>query len=134
MKDKPVSDLEHAPAHRVKGRGFYIPLRLPVAERVREARGFRQAIVKVTGFGRGARGVGKAMDYISREGELPLEKDSGELIRGREEQKELVKEWSMDFDGFKNSRDTAQIVFSMPPGSKVEALRAAVRATGARAF
>jgi len=101
---------------------------------VQAARGFRQAVVKVTGFGRGARGVIKAMDYISREGALPLEKDTGEIIQGREEQKELIKEWSMDFDGHKRSRDTAQIVFSMPPGSKVEALKAAVRATGARAF
>jgi hypothetical protein len=126
--DEPLLDL--GGIHRTKGRGFS----LPVMERWRAARGIRQAVVKITGFGRGARGVGKAMDYISREGELPLEKDSGDLILGREEQKELVKEWSMDFDGFKNSRDTAQIVFSMPPGSKVEALRAAVRATGERAF
>jgi hypothetical protein len=126
--DEPLLDLGRT--HRVKGRGLSISL----TERVRAARGMKQAVVKVTGFGRGARGVGKAMDYISREGMLPLEKDSGDLILGREEQKELVKEWSMDFDGFKNSRDTAQIVFSMPPGSKVEALRAAVRTTGERAF
>jgi len=128
--DKPLLDFGRA--RIVKGRGFSI--QLPLAERLRAARGFRQAVVKVTGFGRGTRGVGKAMDYISRDGALPLEKDSGELIKGRDEQKALIKEWSMDFDGHERSRDTAQIVFSMPPGSKVEALRKAVRATGERAF
>jgi len=128
--DSPLLDLGRA--RIVKGRGLSLPLSL--AERILAARGVRQAVVKVTGFGRGMKGVTNAMDYISRKGELPLEKDTGELIQGREEQKELVKEWSIDFDGPKNSRDSAQIVFSMPPGSSVEALRAAVRNTGVRAF
>ena len=126
------SPLDFGRARIVKGRGLAITL--PLAERLRTARGVPQAIVKVTGFGRGARGVADALAYISREGELPLEKDSGELIQGLKEQKELVKEWSIDFDGQKKSRNSAQIVFSMPPGSDIEALRRAVRATGAKAF
>jgi hypothetical protein len=128
--DTPLLDLGRA--RIVKGKGLSI--NLPLAERLLAARRVPQAVVKVTGFGRGAKGVAKAMDYISRKGELPLEKDTGELIQGREEQRELVKDWSIDFDGPTNSRDSAQIVFSMPPGSSVEVLRAAVRATGARAF
>src|ERR1700690_3918689 len=88
----------------VKGRG--ISINLPLAERLLAARGVRQAVVKVTGFGRGAKGVANAMDYISRKGELSLEKDTGDLIQRREEQRELVKEWSIDFDGKKKSRDS----------------------------
>lgn len=128
--DSPLLDLGRA--RIVKGRG--LSLSLPLAERILAARGVPQAVVKVTGFGRGTKGVANAMNYISRKGELPLEKDTGELIQGREEQKEMVREWSIDFDGKKKSRDSAQIVFSMPPGSSVEALRTAVRNTGARAF
>jgi len=128
--DSPLLDLGRE--RIVKGRGLYITLSR--AERLRAARGVPQAIVKVTGFGRGARGVKDAMAYISREGEFPFEKDSGELIQGLDEQRELVNEWSIDFKGPRRSRDSAQIVFSMPPGSSVESLKAAVRATGAKAF
>ena len=128
------SPLDFGRARIVKGRGISIPMSL--AERLLAARGVRQAVIKITGFGRGPRGVADAMAYISREGKLPLEKDTGELIQkgSCEEQRELVKEWSIDFGGRKRSRDSAQIVFSMPPGSDPEALRRAVRATGARAF
>ena len=128
---EPLLDLGSRP-HMVKGRGF--SFHLPLAERVRAARGVRQAIVKVTSFSHGFRGVRDHLDYISREGELALEKDTGEVLEGREMQKELVADWLVDFDASKKSRDTANIVFSMPPGSNVEALRAAVRNTAAKAF
>ena len=128
--DEPFLDLGRA--RRIKGQGFYI--RLPRAERLRAARGVRQAIVKVSSFSRGVRMVGDHLRYISRKGELPLEKDTGELIQGLEMQKELIASWAIDFDDRKNSRDTANIIFSMPRGSKVDALREAVRTTGARAF
>ena len=120
-----------------KGRvihGRAVHIHLPVSERIYTARKLPQAVVKVTSFGKGVKGVSKQLDYISRKGELPLEKDDGEVIKGREAQKELVGDWSMDFGGRKNSRDTAHIVFSMPPGSNQEALRKAVHATGAKAF
>ena len=116
----------------IHGRSVHI--HLPVSERIYTARRLPQAVVKVTSFGKGVKGVSKQLDYISREGELPLEKDDGAVIQGREAQKELVGDWSMDFGGRKNSRDTAHIVFSMPPGSNYEALRKEVHATGAKAF
>jgi type IV secretion system T-DNA border endonuclease VirD2 len=128
--DEPLLDLGRV--HRVKGRGLYVSLSR--AERVRAARGMKQAIVKVSSYSRGAKGVADNLRYISRKGELELEKDTGEVIKTLEEQKELITSWSIDFDTRKNSRDTANIIFSMPPGSKVEALRQAVRATGARVF
>jgi len=134
--DKPMREFERGfelgRTRIVKGHGLY--LRLPIAERLRAARGVPQAVVKVTGFGRGLKGVRDAMAYISRDGALPLEKHTGDLIEGLEAQRELVNEWSIDFDGKRHSRDSAQIVFSMPPGSNVEALKAAVRATGSKAF
>jgi len=130
MDEKPFLDFHRM--RTVKGQPFHI--NLSRAERLRAARGVHQAIVKVRSFPHGIKGVGKAMSYISRKGTLPLEKDTGELIKGLEEQRELIRDWSVDFDKRKDSRDGAHIIFSMPPGSDSEALRKAVRATGARAF
>src|SRR5665213_2006759 len=117
-EEKPLLDFGRA--RRVKGQGFYI--KLPLAERLRTARGVPQAVVKVMRkFPHGARGVKKVIDYISRKGELELETDSGDRIKGREEQAELVKEWAIDFDSQANSRDAAHVVFSMPLGSNPNA-------------
>jgi type IV secretion system T-DNA border endonuclease VirD2 len=130
MNEQPFLDFGRA--RTVKGRGLYI--KLSRAERLRAARGVRQAIVKVRSYPHGMKGVWKAMSYISRKGTLPLEKDTGELVRGLEEQRALVRDWAIDFDKRKDSRDGAHIIFSMPPRSNPEALRKAVRATAARAF
>jgi hypothetical protein len=124
--------LDFGRTRTVKGAALY--LKMSRAERLRAARGVRQAIVKVRSFPHGIKGVGKAMSYISRKGTLPLEKDNGELVKGLEEQRELVRDWAVDFDKREDSRDGAHIIFSMPPGSDPEALRKAVRTTGARAF
>jgi hypothetical protein len=49
--------------------------------------------------------------------------------------KEFVRHGSNKVeDKRSDSRDTAHVVFSMPPGSPVEALRGAVRATTAKSF
>jgi len=128
--EKPFLDFGRT--HTVKGQGLYI--NLSRGERLRAARGVRQAIVKVRSFPRGAKGVKKCMSYISREGKLSLEKGTGELIRGLEQQRELVRDWAVDFDKRPDSRDGAHVIFSMPPGSDPEALRRAVRSTGGRAF
>ena len=117
----------------VKGRGLHV--RLPVAERLRAARGVPQAFVKVSKkFANGVNGVNKLMNYISQGGNLPLETESGTLIKDREARRELVRDWAVDFDKRKDSRDSAHIIFSMPPGSDPEALRRSIRTVGAKAF
>lgn len=116
----------------VKGRGM--SFHMPVAERVRAARGVAQAVVKVRSFAHGVSGVSGCMDYISRGGSIALETESGGMLEGREEQRALVKSWSVDFDKRKDSRDSAHIIFSMPPGSSVEALKGAVRTVGHKTF
>lgn len=94
----------------------------------------QQAVVKVTSFGHGMKGVGNSIDYISREGKLPLETESGGFINGREEIRELVRDWSVAFDQRSDSRDSAHVIFSMPKGSDPEALRRSIRTVGAKAF
>jgi len=116
----------------VKGRGIYF--RIPREERLRAARGVPQAIVKVSSFSRGPKNLADNLRYISRSGEIVLEKDTGEIIQTLQDQKDLIASWSIDFDTRKRSRDASNIIFSMPPGSPVESLKAAVRTTGHRAF
>ena len=116
----------------VKGLGLYFPISL--AERLRNARGIPQAVVKVISYGHGSKGVGRTIDYISRKGELPLETETGDIVQGRKDQKELVRTWSRDFDRRKTSRDAVHIAFSMPKGSNPEALRRAVRTVLSRSF
>jgi hypothetical protein len=115
---------------QVKGRG--ISINLP--ERLRAARRLPEAIVKVASFSHGLHQVSDHLRYISRDGKLELEKDGDEFLRGEEDWKDLVAQWATDFDTRKRSRDAAHIVFSMPRGSDVYALRSAVRATGNRVF
>ena len=86
-EEKPLLDFGRA--QRVKGQGFYI--KLPLAERLRAARRIPQAVVKVMKkFPHGVRGVKKVINYISHKGELELETESGDRIKGREKPTELM--------------------------------------------
>jgi len=116
----------------VKGHGLGV--RLPLAERLRAAQRVPQAVVKVVSFPRGRKRLTELMAYISRDGTLPLETESGDLVTHLEDQKELSGLWARSFDGRKRSRQAAHIVFSMPRGSNPEALRNAVRTVLAREF
>ncbi len=130
MEDKPLLDFGRA--RRVKGRGFYIPM--SVMDRARAARGVKQAVVKAVSYAHAKTCVQALIDYVSRKGKLVLETETGERITDREQAKALVSNWAIDFDRGKRSRDAVHLVFSMPPGSSVEALRKSVRKVGARAF
>jgi hypothetical protein len=69
IMDEPLLDL--APAHRVKGRGFYV--QLPRTERILVARGVRQAIAKVSSYSRRVKGVTDNLRYIASAVELQKE-------------------------------------------------------------
>lgn len=112
----------------VKGHG------LSLGARLQAARGIPQAVVKVLSYSHGTPGVKASMKYISKDGELPLETESGDVVIGCVEQKELVKNWSRDFGNRKNSRDSVHLTFSMPKGSDPEALRGAVRTVLSKSF
>jgi hypothetical protein len=116
----------------VKGRGLGV--RLPLAERLRAARRVPQAVVKVVSFPRGRKRLTELMAYISRDGTLSLETESGDSVTSLEDQKELSGLWARSFDGRKRSRQAVHIVFSMPRGSNPEALRKAVRTVLSRQF
>ncbi len=120
-----MKGLDFGKSRMVKGRGLSVPMSR--GARMQAVRGVPQAVVKVVSYGHGMKGVRQSIDYISRKGELALETESGDIVLGRAEQKELVKNWSRDFDSRKRSRDSVHLAFSMPRGSDPEKLRAAVR-------
>lgn len=96
----------------------------------RQAKDSPEVMVKITGFGKGGKHVKAHLDYITRNGDLELETDRGDILKGKEEVKEFFKEWSKDFSDsqrYKNQRDTMHMVLSMPENTPHEAVREAAR-------
>ena len=96
-----------------------------------------EVMVKITGFGKGGQHVKAHLDYITRNGDLDLETDRGDILKGREEVKEYFKEWSKDFSDsprHKNQRDTMHMVLSMPENTPPEAVRQAARSFAKETF
>ena len=94
------------------------------------AGGAPEVMAKVTGFSKGASHAKSNIDYISRNGEVELENERGDVLKGREEIKEYAKEWVKDFgDGkrWKDQRDTMHLIMSMPEGTAPEAVKQATR-------
>lgn len=89
-----------------------------VSSRVRVSKKLPQAIVKITSHNSGRQNVLNRMNYISREGELPLETDDGLTLEGKEEIAAYMDGWAADFSKRKNSRDGVSIVLSVPPGTE----------------
>lgn len=87
-----------------------------------------EVMVKVTGYAKGIDHLHAHLNYISREGKLYLEDEQGHVIQGKEDIKALVKDWSQE-QGIrrKNSRDSTNIVLSMPEGTEASDVKESVR-------
>tara|TARA_R110002124_G_scaffold278874_1_gene451106 strand:- start:13677 stop:14891 length:1215 start_codon:yes stop_codon:yes gene_type:complete len=85
-----------------------------ISDRLKVARGVPQAVVKITSHSYGKGAVKRRLDYISREGEIMIETETGERLLGGDETKELLNEWAEDFGHRKNGRDATCIVLSFP--------------------
>ncbi|SHJ84195.1 relaxase/mobilization nuclease domain-containing protein [Halomonas caseinilytica] len=94
-----------------------------------------EVMVKITGNAKGADHVQSHLDYISRNGNLELEDERGDVIHGKDEVRALAKDWSQDQGKRrKNTRDTTNIVMSMPAGTESRDVKNAVRAFAKRQF
>ena len=97
-----------------------------------------EVMVKVSGGARGAKQLREHLSYITRNGELVAETPSGDL-RGRDEVGEAARAW-WDKRGEaqgahrRNSRETVNLVLSMPPGTDRDKLLAAARLFAGRTF
>lgn len=102
-----------------------------INDRVRAAQQLPQAVLKVTSYGYGGRGLRTALAYMSRDGELALETNMGETLHGLPDQVAYAEDWSQTFDartrnGRGKLRDFMNLTASSPRGSNPKAvLRAA---------
>lgn len=80
-----------------------------------------EVMVKITSSGKSIGQIKSHLDYISRNGEVGLEDQDGNLIEGRESVRDLRDDWRdglaviPDEEGKK--RETFNVVLSMPPGT-----------------
>lgn len=94
-----------------------------------------EVMVKISSNAKGADHVQAHLDYISRNGKLELEDERGSVIEGKDEVRGLAKDWSQDQGKRrKNTRDTTNIIMSMPAGTESRDVKNAVRAFAHRQF
>jgi relaxase-like protein len=110
-----------------------------IAQIARTVRRTPEVMVKVTGGGSTPRAVAAHVSYIGRHGELEIETDKGERIRGREAQREALGTWRLDLTPgqYRRQRNgdppkrpvklVHNIVLSMPAPTPPEKVLAAAR-------
>jgi len=87
-----------------------------------------EVVIKVTGHARGAKHLRRLMQYITREGELVAENEAGESITGKDAVAEFANDWNATIGKRKaNTRDTMNIVLSMPASTDPQAVFNAAR-------
>src|SRR6185312_2067326 len=110
-------------------------IRLSGAQIGRIARRRPEVMVKVTGSAHGFRGLKEHLAYITRNGKLAGERENGERIEGTTEVRNLAEEWWADGVGRrKSTRDTINLILSMPPGTDPKAVAEAARAFAQKTF
>ena len=99
-----------------------------------------EVMVKVLNRGGQSLGaVARHFDYLSRKGELEIETDEGERLKGKGAEAELLDDWDLDLDedrrtadlkpcGMRNPPKLVQkLVFSMPAGTSPQRVLSAVK-------
>ncbi|EBN8064489.1 spore coat protein CotH [Salmonella enterica] len=113
-------------AHKVKNGGKNYQRN--VQERINRKGASKEVVVKISGGAITRQGVRNSIDYMSRESELPVMNESGQVWKGDEiqEAKEHMIDRANDpqnvFDdsGKENKKITQNIVFSPPVSAKVK--------------
>lgn len=84
---------------------------------------------------KGMRGVRNHLDYVSRNGEVPLETSSGEKLHGKKAVKEFVADWKkLGIPEESKHKEALNIVLSMPEGTPPDAVLNAARNFAAEQF
>lgn len=99
-----------------------------------------EVMVKVLSrSGQDLRAVQRHLDYIGRKGEVEIETDEGERLKGRGVEKELLEDWDLDLESHRRRADldagagrmptklVHKLIFSMPAGTPPDKVLAAVR-------
>jgi Relaxase/Mobilisation nuclease domain len=98
-----------------------------------------EVMIKVSGGGRSLKAIKNHVEYIGREGELELETDEGDSLKGDKVAQQLIEDWDLDLVSHRRQAAVAvtnarkpprlvhNIIFSMPAGTPPDKLFAAVR-------
>lgn len=106
------------------------PVRNVRATLARTVKRVPEVLVKISGGGKDMSRIKAHLDYISRNGDVPLEDEQGRLIEGKEAVRELRDDWkdsggkAIPYEGGYR-REAFNIVLSMPPGTDPDAVREA---------
>ena len=95
-----------------------------------------EVMVRISGKAKGTKHVEEHLRYITRNGELTAEDESGRSVTGRRMVKETAAAWmeGSTLNRRSNSRDTVNIILSMPPGTDRDSLLDAARQFGRETF
>lgn len=91
---------------------------------------YTEVMVRITGFGRGAKHVNSNLLYMSRNGKVEIENELGERINGGKDVRSFSKDWVDDIKTSKrypNRRDTMHLILSMPEGYKADSIKESAR-------
>lgn len=88
-----------------------------------------EVMVRISSKAKGAKHVLSHLQYITREGELMAEDEHGSDINGKAMVKDIASAWmeGSTLGRRSNSRDTVNIILSMPPNTDRDKLLAAAR-------
>lgn len=85
-----------------------------------QAEGAQAAVVKVSGYGAGAKAARSMLDYNSRKAELPLETERGEILTTREQRNRMLTEWEPFYDNRKPSDDVTTMTLRWRAGEGLD--------------
>ena len=104
---------------------------------MRTVRKAPEVMVKISGGGKGMSQIKAHFDYISRNGQVELENEEGEVLSGLESLRDLRDEWQFGQYGLPevgHRKEAFNVVLSMPPGTSREAVKNAARDFATREF
>jgi hypothetical protein len=89
-----------------------------------------EVVVKVLSQGaQDVKGIGKHLEYIGRDGDVPLLTDDGREIHERQDATELLTDWGLDIEELSRGSKLAatELTFSMPSGTPPDKVFGAVQ-------
>ncbi|MCL1080204.1 DNA relaxase [Parashewanella spongiae] len=94
-----------------------------------------EVMVKISGHCKNMAHIQSHFEYISRNGQLDVEDELGQVYQDTDDLHQMAKQWCSDTSSTKpNTRHTTHIVLSMPNGTEPYAVKKAARAFAKNTF
>ena len=90
-----------------------LPARAPLAVKAGLATGSQVAVVKLASYASGRASMGALVNYQSRDGVLPLEREDGTKVEGKAALSELVATWANETISQEPSKDSLALEFTI---------------------